>query len=83
MLDITLKYRAFRLTGVYAPNNHVEPFDLFQQIEPFLISKQIVLVGDWNVILKPDLNSIISSTNHWDVKPFCDFINKFDFVDMY
>lgn len=44
---------------------------------------RVVLVDDWNDDLDPDIDriGIRSGTKNSDIKPFRDFIKKFDLVD--
>lgn len=73
----------FLSLGFYASNNHAVRPNLFWWIEPFLTSGWTVSAGDRNTI--PDLDRIgeISGANNLDVKPFRDFIGKFDLSNKY
>lgn len=73
LLDLTIKDKAFRLVGVYAPNKHAERTDLFWRIEPFLMKfrrGRIVLAGYWNDVPDPDIDRIRvrSGINNLDLK---------------
>ena len=55
--DVAVKSFEFRLVVVYAPNSVGERRFFFRRLEPFLDDpKQIILVGDWNVILDPKID---------------------------
>ena len=63
VLDVTIKDKAFWLIGVYGPNATSELPAFFRRIEPYVIpSKRVILVGDWNAVLDPNLNRGASST---------------------
>ena len=73
VLDITLKDKTWRLIGVYEPNANCELPNFFRHIEPYMIpSRQAILVGDWNVILDPNLDQEVTSsaTNTLDPRHF-------------
>ena len=56
-LDITKKDKAFQLIGVYEPNATGELLDFFRRIEPYMTSsKRVILMGDWNAVLDPNLD---------------------------
>lgn len=38
---VTIKYKALRLIGVYALDEHSERPDLFRRIEPFLMTSRV------------------------------------------
>ena len=84
--DITIKDKAFRLIGVYGPNAISELPAIFRCIEPFMIpSKWVILVGDWNAVLDPNLDrgAINAGTNTLDASYFCEFVEWLDLVDKF
>ena len=77
VLDITIKDKAFWLIGVYGPNVTSELPAFFRRIGPYVISsKRVILVGDWNAVLDPNLDrgAISTGTNSLDARYFCDFV---------
>ena len=77
VLDITIKNKTFRLFGVYGPNATSELLAFFRRIEPYVIpSKRVILVGDWNAVLDPNLDSgaIRAGTNTLDARHFLEFV---------
>lgn len=79
VVDVTIKDQAFRLTGVYTPNDRREWAAFFRRIDPFLkTSCRVILEGDWNAVLDPDIDrtGTRSGTNNLDVKAFRDFIDR-------
>lgn len=59
---------------------------LFWRSEPFLATScWLNLTGDLNAVLDHDIDRTepISDTNNPDMKPFRDFIDKFDLFDKY
>ena len=55
--DVTVKSFKFRLVAVYAPNV-AERVSFFRRLAPFLDdTKRLVLMGDWNAILDPKIES--------------------------
>ena len=57
VVDVVVKTFEFRVFAVHAPNTVGERYSFFRRLEPFLDnSKQLVLVGDWNVILDPKID---------------------------
>ena len=86
VLDVTIKDNAFRLIGVYGPNASSELPAFFWRIEPYVIpSKRVILVGDWNAVLDPNLDRGASSTgtNTLDARYFREFVERFDLVDKF
>ena len=86
VLDITIKDKAFRQIGVYGPNVTSELPAFFRRIEPYVVlSKRVILVGDWNAVLDPNLDggAISASTNPLDARYFCDFVEQLDLVDKF
>ena len=60
VLDVTIKDKAFRLIGVYGPNVTSELPAFFWRIEPYVVpSKRVILVGDWNTVLDPNLEGLL------------------------
>ena len=57
----------------------------FRRIFPFVKSwKQLVLVGDWNVILDPNIDQgKLNRLNNLDARYFRDFAVRFDLVDKF
>ena len=57
--DVAFKSFEFRLIVVYASNIAVERVSLFRRLAPFLDdSKRLVLMGDWNTILYPNIDKV-------------------------
>ena len=88
VLDVTIKGRAFRLIGVYAPNSQVELAAFFRRIEQFMgTSRTVILAGDWNAVLDPDLDRFglpTRGTNRdRDAVLFREFVDKFDLIDKF
>ena len=86
VLDVAIKDKAFWLIGVYGPNAISELPDFFRRIEPFVIpSKRVILVGDWNAVLDPDLDrgAISAGTNTLDARYFREFVERLDLVDKF
>ena len=78
VLDVTIKDKAFRLIGVYRTNATRELPTFFRRIKPYVIpSKQVILAGDWNAILDPNLDreAINAGTNTLDAKHFASLSN--------
>ena len=85
-MDVTIKDKAFRLIGVYEPNAMSELPAFFRCIKPFVIpSKRVILVGDWNAILDPNLDrgAISAGTNTLDARYFHEFIEWLDLVNKF
>ena len=82
ILDVTIKDKAFRLIG---PNVTSELPAFFRRIEPYVPSKRVILVGDWNAVLDPNLDrgAITVGTNTLDARHFCDFVQRLDLVDKF
>ena len=58
-LVVAVKSIEFRLVVVFAPNIDVERVSIFCRLAPFLDdSKRLVLMGDWNVILDPKIDTV-------------------------
>ena len=56
--DVAVKSFKFRLVAVYAPNSAAERVSFFRRLAPFLDDmKRLVLMGDWNAILDPKIDS--------------------------
>lgn len=86
LLDITLKDQCLRLIEFYAPSDHVERYDLFRWIEPFLAtSRRVDLAEYWDFLLDHNIDGIgeISGTDNQNVNTFRNFIDKFDLLDKY
>ena len=84
ILDVTIKDKAFQLTGVYGPNATSELPALFRRIEPYVVpSKRVILVGDWNAVLDSNLDrgAISAGTNTLDARYFREFVQRLDLVD--
>lgn len=66
------------------PSNYRVSSNIFWQVELFLMML-IVLTGDWNAALDPniDCSGERLNTNNLDVKPFWDFIDRFDLVSKF
>ena len=57
--DVAVKSFKFRLVVVYARNIAAERVCFFCRLAPFLDdSNQLVLMGDWNVILDPKIDKV-------------------------
>ena len=86
VLDVTIKDKAFRLIGVYGPNATSEFPAFFRRIEPYVVpSKRVILVGDWNAVLDPNLDrgAVSAGTNTLDARYFRDFVQRLDLVDKF
>ena len=86
VVDVTIKDKAFRLIGVYGPNACSELPAFFRRIEPYVIpSKRVILVGDWNAVLDPNLDrgAISAGTNTLDARYFREFVQRLDLVDKF
>ena len=86
VVDITIKGEQFRLVGVYGPNHQRERIDFFQRIDQFLsTSKQVIIAGDFNAVLSPDIDRQAGRTNtiNTDADVFRDFVDRMDLVDKY
>ena len=86
VLDVTIKDKAFRLIGVYGPNVTRKLPAFFRRIEPYVVpSKRVILVGDWNAVLDPNLDrgAISTGTNTLDARYFRDFVQRLDLVDKF
>lgn len=79
-----MKGKVFQLIGVYAPTDHGEQMSVFRQINQFVIlSKKVVLAGDQNTILNPELDQRgcnVGTNIPSDVKKnnFREFVTRFD-----
>ena len=63
VLDVTIKDKAFWLIEVYGPNAISKLPAFFRRIDPYVIpSKRVILAGDWNTVLDPNLDRGTSST---------------------
>ena len=57
--DVAVKTFGFRVVAVYAPNITAGRVSFIRRLAPFLDDlKQIVLVGDWNVVLDPKIDRV-------------------------
>ena len=57
--DVAVKSFKFRLVAVYAPNIAAERVSFVHRLALFLgVSKRLVLMGDWNVILDPKIDKV-------------------------
>ena len=86
VLDVTIKGKVFRLIGVYGPNATSELPAFFRRIEPYVVpSKRVILVGDWNAVLDPNLDRGATSagTNPLDARYFREFVQQLDLVDKF
>ena len=86
VLDVTIKDKAFRLIGVWGLNATSELPAFFRCIEPYVIpSKRVILVGDWNAVLDPNLDrgAISAATNTLDARYFREFVQRLDLVDKF
>ena len=86
VLAVTIKDKAFRLIGVYGPNATSELPAFSRRIEPYVVlSKRVILVGDWNAVLHPNLDrgAISAGTNTLDARHFHDFVQRLDLVDKF
>ena len=84
VLDVTIKDTAFRLIGVYGPNVTSELPALFRRIELYVVpSKRVILVGDWNAVLDPNLDrgAISAGTNTLHARYFRDFVQRLDLTN--
>ena len=86
VVDVAIKDKAFRLFGFYGPNATSELPAFFRRIEPYVISsKRVILVGDWNAVLNPNLNrgAISAGTNTLDARYFREFVQRLGLVDKF
>ena len=86
VLDVTIKDKAFQLIGVYGHNATSELPAFFRRIQLYVVpSKQVILVGDWNAFLDPNLDrgAISAGTNTLDARYFRDFVQQFDLIDKF
>ena len=86
VLGVTITDKAFRLIGVYGSNASNELPTFFRRIGPYVIpSKRVILVGDWNAVLDPNLGrgAISAGTNTLDARYFHEFVEQFDLVDKF
>ena len=57
--DVAIKSFEFQLVVVYAPNSAVKRVSFFRLLVLFWDDlKQLVLMGDWNVILDPKIDKV-------------------------
>ena len=80
------KDKVFRLIGIYGPNVTSELPAFFRHIEPYVVlSKRVILVGDWNAVLDPNLDrgAITVGINTLDARHFRDFVQHLDLVDKF
>ena len=86
ILDVTIKDKAFRQIGVYVPNVNSELPAFVRRIEPYVVpSKRVILVGDWNAVVDPNLDrgAITLGTNTLDARHFRNFVQRLDLVDKF
>ena len=60
--------------------------DFFRRIEPYVTSSRlVVLAGDWNAVLDPNLDrgGTSSGTNSLDAQYFRRFVKRLDLVDKF
>ena len=86
MADVAVKTFEFRIAAVYAPNTAAERRPFYRRLGSFLdASKRTGIVGDWNVILDPNIDRagrVVSGLARCDNSLF-DFLTKFDLIDRY
>ena len=84
--DVALKTFEFRIAAVHVPNTTAEKRSFLRRLGSFLdASKRIVLVGDWNAILDPNLDRAsrgASSVVRCD-NALSDFLTEFELVDRF
>ena len=57
--DVAVKSFKFRRVAVYVPNATAERVSFFRRLASFLDdSKRLVLMGDWNAILDPNMEKV-------------------------
>ena len=62
--DVAVKSFKFRLVAVYASNIAAERVSFFRRLAPFLdYTKRLVLMGDWNAILDPNIDKVGRGVN--------------------
>ena len=85
VLDVTIvKDKALRPIGVYGSHATSELPTFFRRIEPYVMpSKRVILVGDWNAVLDPNLDRGASSTYTLDARYFHEFVERLDLVDKF
>ena len=84
--DFAVKSFEFQVAAVYAPNIVAERVFFFQQLVPFLDNlKRTVFVGDWNVILDSNIDSVGRGAKGPGSSENCliDFMGRHDFVDRF
>ena len=83
ILNVIIKNKAFRFTGVHWPNTPSKLRDVFQRVELFVTSStQVVLEGDRNAVLDPNLDweGTSRTTNNLDVRYFREFVTRLDLI---
>ena len=84
--DVAVKSSEFQVVAVYAPSCIGERRSLFRRLGPFLDDpKQLVLVGDWNAILDPNIDKGRRGANGSGRCESCliDMLAEFDWVDRF
>ena len=84
VLDVIINNKAFRLIGVYGPNDPSELPDFFRRLKPFVMSsKRVILVLDWNAVFDPclDRGGTNQATNYLDAKYCGEFVAWLNLVD--
>ena len=57
--DVAVKSFKFRLVAVFVSNIAAERVSFFRRLVSFLdVTKQLVLMGDWNAILDPKIDKV-------------------------
>ena len=84
--DVAVKTFEFRIAAVHAPDIASERRPFFRRLESFLdASKRTALVGDWNVILDPNIDRAgrgASGSGRCD-SSLVNFLVEFDLIDRY
>ena len=84
--DVAVKTFEFRIAAVHVPNATAERRSFIRRLGSFLdASKRVVLVGDWNAILDPNIDRAgrgASSLARCD-SALLDFLTEFELVDRF
>ena len=84
--DVAVKSFKFRLVSVYASNIAAERVSFFRRLAPFRDdTKRLVLMGDWNAILDPNIDKVGRGANILGrcERSFVGFMTRHDLVDRF
>ena len=85
-VDVSIDNVLYRLINIYAPNNKVERKDFFDDIYPFLITRNVkIFGGDFNCIenLKLDKIGGNNEKGYEGIEKIKDIVKDFDLFDVY